>query len=53
MRFVKKISDGDVTIKDNEVVEKSVEEKSEEWANEFASSGPYTQQVLDFLSGLP
>ncbi|KAL4221619.1 PEX5-related protein [Mactra antiquata] len=36
MRFIKKISEGDVTIKDNEVIGKSVDEKSEEWANEFS-----------------
>lgn len=49
MRFVKKISEGDVTIKDNEVIEKSLDEKSEEWANEFASKNQETfphQKVL-------
>lgn len=44
MRFVKKIGDGDVTIKDNEVIEKSADVKSEEWANEFSQTNP---QVLN------
>ena len=38
MRFVKKIGDGDITIKDNDVVEKTPDEKSEEWANEFTQN---------------
>ncbi|XP_060563005.1 peroxisomal targeting signal 1 receptor-like isoform X1 [Ruditapes philippinarum] len=42
IRFVKKISEGDVTIKDNEVIEKSVDDKSEEWANEFAMKNQET-----------
>lgn len=50
MRFVKKISDGDVTIKDNEVIEKSVDEKSEEWANEFTGS---SQQMAQVFIALP
>ena len=49
MRFVKKIGDGDVTIKDNEVIEKSVDEKSDEWVNEFSSSSQHNRQVqLEF-----
>ena len=58
IRFVKKISEGDVTIKDNEVIEKSVVDdvdKSEEWANEFAKSQdtlPNSQQVLNQCNDL-
>jgi hypothetical protein len=37
MKFVKKIGDGEITIKDNEVVEKSPEGRSEEWVQEFTS----------------
>ena len=44
MGFIKKISDGDITIKDNEVVEKkqgALEEQDQEaaaqWAQEFSA----------------
>ena len=52
MRFVKKIGDGDITIKDNDVVEKTPDEKSEEWASEFTQNFQvYLAQlvVLGFL----
>ena len=38
MKFVKKIGDGDIKIKDNEVIEKTDDEKSEEWAQEFTQN---------------
>lgn len=38
MKFVKKIGDGDIKIKDNEVIEKTLDEKSEEWAHEFTQN---------------
>lgn len=36
MKFIKKIGDGDVTIKDNEVIETNPSEKAEIWGNDFA-----------------
>jgi len=37
MKFVKKIGDGDVTIQNNEVIEKTPGEKANDWAQEFTS----------------
>ncbi len=42
MKFIKKIGDGEVTIKDNEVVETNSSERAEIWADEFSKP---TQQV--------
>ena len=38
MKFVKRIGDGEVTIKDNEVIEKtkSDSERADDWAEEFS-----------------
>lgn len=36
MKFIKKIGDGDVTIKDNEVVDTDPSEKAEIWGDEFS-----------------
>ena len=52
MKFVKQLSEGAVTIKDNEVVRKSVDEKSDEWASEFiriAQENLPSSQVLEII----
>ncbi len=36
MKFMKKIGDGDVTVKDNEVIETNPMEKAEIWGSEFS-----------------
>ena len=38
MKFVKKIGDGEITIKDNQVVEKSIDERAEDWVSDFRTS---------------
>ena len=38
MKFVKKIGDGEVTVKDNQLLSKSGEEISEDWAQDFHSA---------------
>ena len=38
MKFLKKIGDGDIKIKDNEVIEKTETEKADEWAQEFTQN---------------
>ena len=51
MKFVKKIGDGDIKIKDNEVIEKTLDEKSEEWAHEFTQNFqvPLHETFLHYL----
>ena len=46
MKFVKRLGDGDLTIKDNEVIEKGVQEKSEDWVNEFVQKNQENPQVM-------
>ena len=43
MKFIKKIGDGAVTIKDNEVIDTNATEKAEIWGDEFSR---HTQQVV-------
>lgn len=38
LKFVKKIGDGEIVIKDNEVIEKTPEDKAEVWAQEFSTA---------------
>ncbi|BFZ23295.1 hypothetical protein BsWGS_26334 [Bradybaena similaris] len=38
MKFVKKIGDGEISIKDNQVIEKSLDELAEAWTEDFTSS---------------
>jgi hypothetical protein len=38
LKFVKKIGDGDIVIRENEVIEKTPEDKAEAWAQEFSST---------------
>ncbi|XP_048752500.1 peroxisomal targeting signal 1 receptor-like isoform X2 [Ostrea edulis] len=38
LKFVKKIGDGDIQIRDNEVIEKTPDEKAETWAQEFSAT---------------
>lgn len=35
---MKKIGDGDIQIRDNEVIEKTPDEKAETWAQEFSAT---------------
>ena len=46
MKFVKKIGDGDITIKDNEVIDASVDDKAVSWADEFATSSNQNQVLV-------
>lgn len=45
LKFVKKIGDGEIVIKDNEVIERSPDDKAEAWAQEFSQA----PQVLPYL----
>ncbi|KAJ8320334.1 hypothetical protein KUTeg_001921 [Tegillarca granosa] len=47
MKFVKKISDGEIKIKDNEVIMQSSGEKAESWAQEFTSQPHMKQSLVD------
>lgn len=38
LKFVKKIGDGEIVIKDNEVIERSPDDKAEAWAQEFSQA---------------
>ena len=38
MKFVKKIGDGEITIEDNQVVEKSTDERAEDWVSDFRTA---------------
>ncbi|CAG5136051.1 unnamed protein product, partial [Candidula unifasciata] len=38
MKFVKKIGDGEISIKDNQVIDKSMDELAEAWSHDFTSS---------------
>lgn len=38
MQFIKKIGDGELTIKDNEVLETSSSDKAKSWTDEFNST---------------
>lgn len=38
MKFVKKIGDGEISIKDNQVIEKSPDGLAESWMQDFTSS---------------
>ena len=51
MKFVKKIGNGDIKIKDNEVIEKTETEKADEWAQEFTQNFqvPLHEIFLTFL----
>ena len=40
MKFVKKIGDGEISIKDNQVVNKSGEEIAQDWAQDFHKQQP-------------
>ena len=46
MKFIKKIGDGDVTIKDNEVIDTNPTEKGDIWGDEFSRRN---QQVITVL----
>ena len=48
MKFVKKIGDGEITIKDNQVIDHS--DKAEEWAQEFSTQQVPVMNFWSFLS---
>ncbi|OWF41218.1 peroxisomal targeting signal 1 receptor-like isoform X1 [Mizuhopecten yessoensis] len=47
MKFVKRIGDGEITIKDNEVVEKSPMDRADDWAQEFVTHQTAGKSVVD------
>ncbi|XP_076452011.1 peroxisomal targeting signal 1 receptor-like [Babylonia areolata] len=55
MKFVKKIGDGEITIQDNKVVEKSPDERAEDWVSDFRTAEgakTLTERWAEEFSGL-
>lgn len=54
MKFVKRIGDGEITIEDNEVIEKPIVDRADDWAQEFVTHQvpPLSISPQDFLAGL-
>ena len=49
MKFVKKISEGEITIQDNEVVDKTADERAEDWVSDFRTAEVNTALLLQSL----